>query len=101
MRVKQFTNRRLLDLAHALNQCTGCGKYSEHGLEPAHSNQSRHGKGMSLKAHDCFHAALCHECHVWLDQGPAPREEKIAFWQDAFEQTLLIYFQNGWLAAGR
>lgn len=33
-------------------------------VEPAHSNQSRHGKGGSLKAHDCFGSGL---------QGMPPR----------------------------
>ncbi len=35
----------------------------------AHSNQSLHGKGGHLKAHDCYIAWLCARCHAWLDQG--------------------------------
>lgn len=98
-----YRNRRLLDLAHALHECTArlpglCLGYSPHGLEPAHSNQSCHGKGLSLKAHDVFHAALCHPCHAALDQGrQLSRAERVAVWSRAFEATYLEYFRRGWL----
>lgn len=64
-----YRSRRLLDLAHEVNRCQNCGSYQLEGCEPAHSNLGEHGKGKGLKAHDCFFAALCHKCHVWLDQG--------------------------------
>lgn len=35
----------------------------------AHSNLGEHGKGMGIKAHDCFIAFLCHECHKNYDSG--------------------------------
>ena len=48
--------------------CTNCG--AEDGtIVAAHSNWSDHGKGMSIKAHDIYHAHLCVACHSWLDQG--------------------------------
>ncbi len=34
--------------------------------QAAHMNQ---GKGMGLKTHDCWTAALCVECHSAIDQG--------------------------------
>lgn len=32
----------------------------------AHSDQARHGKGLGTKAHDCFVAFICHNCHAML-----------------------------------
>ena len=66
-----FRSRKLLD--HARDQrCMNCG--STHGVVAAHSNQHEHGKGAGMKAHDCFHAWLCHSCHSWLDQGGNDRD---------------------------
>jgi len=67
-----------------------------------HSNHGRHGKGRSIKAHDCFGADLCFRCHTWLDSGKGVDPTKI--WQDtekeemfmrAFERSLLARFQDG------
>jgi len=96
-------DRKLLDLAHRLHDCTiripgVCQGHSVEGLEPAHANWSRYGKGMGIKAHDCFHAAACHACHAEIDQGKRlSQEERIDYWQQGFERTLLIYHRNGWL----
>lgn len=94
-----YRNRSLLDLAHRLNECTcGCGLFVPEGLEPAHSNQSRHGKGMGIKSHDLFHAGLAHDCHARIDQGKdLSGEERADIWQLAHERTLLEYFRRGWL----
>ena len=94
-----FRNRALLDLAHHL-PCQWCGKGE--ASEPAHSNQSKHGKGMSIKSHDAFFAALCHDCHRNLDQGSKmSREERAEMWQTAFERTFLELWTRGWLKVNR
>lgn len=91
-------DRKLLDLAHRLNECTHCGRYVPEGLEPAHSNQHIHGKGAGRKAHDQWHAALCHECHVALDQGRGmSREEKAAMWEQSHIKTMNEYWRRGWI----
>ena len=94
---KHYRNRKLLDLAYQLEcmvQLPGC--MGGQASEPAHSNQSRHGKGGSLKAHDCFWAAACHACHAELDQGRTmTREEKFECWQRAHERTVLALWQRG------
>lgn len=50
----------------------------EGATQAAHRNQ---GKGMSLKAPDCWTAALCVSCHAEIDQGPhmtrAERRERL------------------------
>lgn len=51
---------------------------------PCHSNQSKHGKGMGIKARDQFTVPGCMACHAWLDQGPAPRELKNEIWDLAY-----------------
>ena len=94
-----FRSRALLDLAHHL-PCQWCGKGM--ASEPAHSNQSKHGKGMSLKSHDVFFAALCHECHAEIDQGSRlSKQERLELWQAAFERTLLEIWRRGWLRVVR
>lgn len=94
-----FRSRALLNLAHKLNVCTRCGGYSMAGLEPAHSDSSRHGKGMGHKAADHFHAAICNPCHTALPN--MSREEREHEWQKAFEKTLTEYFSRGWLTVGK
>lgn len=52
---------------------------------PCHSNQSIHGKGMGIKAHDEFTVPGCAECHREIDQGNRfTREEKFALWDSAY-----------------
>lgn len=53
---------------------------------PCHSNQAKHGKGMGIKAAHEFTVPGCVACHVWIDQGPAPRARKFAVWDSAFER---------------
>lgn len=62
-----YRNRKLLDLVNG-HACINCGA-DDGTIVPAHSNQQVHGKGKSIKAHDCFFIPLCHSCHAWLDQG--------------------------------
>ena len=98
-----YRSRKLLDLAHRVQECQVripgvCRGYSEHGCEPAHSNQQRHGKGVGHKADDCYHAAACHDCHVAIDQGrKLSREDKQHYWRLGFERTFKLYLENGWL----
>ena len=52
---------------------------------PAHSNQSKHGKGMGLKANDEFTVPACHSCHQQIDQGNIfSRDEKFTIWDQAY-----------------
>ena len=100
-----YRNRKLLDLAHRVQDCqfriTGhCEGFSVYGCEPAHSNQIRHGKGTGLKAHDYCHVAACRSCHDVYD-GRAPssltKAEKTEYFEQGWEGTLARYFENGWL----
>ncbi|CAB4135078.1 Protein of unknown function DUF1364 [uncultured Caudovirales phage] len=63
-------------------------KFKLHAVEtvvPAHSNQSKHGKGMGLKANDKFTVPACFSCHFEIDQGGSMhREQKIDAWDAAY-----------------
>ncbi len=70
--------------------CVICGK---HGTQAAHVNE---GKGMGIKTHDCWTAALCPECHSDIDQGgDMTREERRQTLRKAVLLTLAKLCQNG------
>lgn len=88
-----YRNRALLDLARD-QPCMHCG-IGDGTVVAAHSNQSKHGKGMSIKAHDNFIAFLCAKCHRELDQGSRwNREERQQIWQGAHDKTMLHLWQT-------
>lgn len=101
--MSNYRSRPLLDLAHRVQYCQiqipgVCQTYSDHGCEPAHSNQQKHGKGMGIKAHDFMHAAGCHACHAELDQGKRlSKDERREYWQAGWERTIAYYFREGWI----
>lgn len=91
-----YRDRKLLNASYEFGcmlRFPGC----EGGAgEPAHSNQSKHGKGGALKAHDCFHIPACRSCHRELDQGRSmERELKFAEWDRAFGLYLPQLFEAG------
>lgn len=61
--------------------CVGGGET----VVPCHSNQSKHGKGMGIKADHRFTVPGCWVCHARLDQGIFPREQKNGWWDAAYE----------------
>jgi len=94
-----FRSRKLLDAARG-QSCQNCGA-NDGTVVAAHSNQSQHGKGKSIKADDCFVAWLCFRCHSWLDQGtggdPTGMYEqwhKDEMWQRAHTRTLKAMFDQ-------
>lgn len=98
-----YRSRKFLDLAHKINECqlqiaSVCEVFSSDGCEPAHSNQSRHGKGMGIKAHDNYHVASCHSCHAELDQGKRyTKQEKRDFWDAGYKRTMHLYECLGYI----
>ena len=64
--------------------CVLCGKHGQ--TQPAHRNE---GKGMGMKTHDCWTAALCYECHSRIDQGAhLTREDRRSLIDGAILLTL-------------
>jgi hypothetical protein len=56
---------------------------------PCHDNRLSAGKGMGLKASHERTLPGCMLCHQWLDQGPAPREEKFARFDAGFARWVV------------
>jgi hypothetical protein len=88
--VTHFRSPELLRLA-AGHECTLRieGVCQRGPCVSAHSNQSIHGKGRGIKAHDCFIAWGCAPCHAELDQGKnLTRAQKIEVWNRGHIETL-------------
>ena len=98
-----YRNRRLLDLAHLINECQfktpACIGYQIHGCEPAHSDFGEHGKSMAMKAADDQHVASCHPCHVWFGEKHKPRAELLMIFNKARQRTFDLYAKERLLAA--
>jgi hypothetical protein len=98
---KPYRNRRLLDLAHKVNECQlrtpVCTGYSPEGCEPAHSNSYEHGKAKGQKADDDQHAAACRACHVYFDANKMPRDFAVKVFNEGRARTFKFYQANGWL----
>jgi hypothetical protein len=101
MKRKPYRNRRLLDLAHKVNECQFrlpvCRGYAPEGCEPAHSNFQIHGKGKGLKSSDDEHCASCHDCHIYFDANKMPRDLAVKVFNEARERTFALYARMGWL----
>jgi len=79
-------SKKILERARLI-PCQICG--SEEGVVAAHSNQSKHGKGRSIKASDVYIASLCYDCHMMIDQGrELTRDEKTRAWDAAHLNTV-------------
>jgi hypothetical protein len=58
----------------------------EDTVVPAHSNQSIHGKGKSIKAWDRFTVPACLACHAEIDSGNRlTRAQKFSAWDYGYQ----------------
>jgi hypothetical protein len=91
-----YRNKKLLKLAENIHYCQSCGQEAPGQIVMAHSNQSRDGKGMGIKAHDYRVAALCFTCHSELDNGKLySRSEAVEMWELAHRKTIGYLFEAG------
>ena len=88
-----YRNKKLLELLRQL-PCQNCG--IENGtIVACHTNQSKHGKGMSMKAPDSLVAALCSTCHYELDNGrKLSKEERVHLWDQAYIKTMQYLIEH-------
>ena len=87
-----YRNKAFLRAVASL-PCQLCGKEGE--TQAAHANWTEYGKGMSIKAHDCYSAALCVTCHSNIDQGSKlDYQERKELWEAAWRKTILVLFEN-------
>lgn len=91
LRLGDYRNKALTDMCRDL-PCQCQRVFCAGGKSvPAHSNQGKHGKGWATKAHDCFVAAMCNECHYEVDNGRRLSEAKrTELWTDAWRTTMAI-----------
>lgn len=87
--MSNYRSPKLLAAVRTL-PCAHCGLPGP--SEASHSNSLTDGKGMGIKAHDHRIAALCHTCHVDLDQGSRmDKQQRREFFNEAHRRTI------GWL----
>jgi 5-methylcytosine-specific restriction endonuclease McrA len=73
--------------------CQRCGA---HGVQVAHSNSLRDGKGKGLKAYPWRVAALCPACHLEIDSGARmSKQERREAWDEAHRATIGELFSRG------
>jgi len=93
-----FRNKKLTQSAKGLEcqlRISGVCNRNPETTVWCHSNQAIHGKGMGIKAHDCFGAFGCSACHREIDQGTRlSRDEKIEYMDYARDRTLLLLWQQ-------
>jgi hypothetical protein len=93
-----FRSKRLLQAAQGqpcMVQIPSVCNWDNATTVAAHSNRLLHGKGMGIKAHDCFIAWACSSCHYEIDQGKMSKEDRQFYWQQGFERTILAMFKLG------
>lgn len=90
-----YRSRKLLDSFKDAPMCFICGKPNDGTIVGAHANGTAFGKGMGIKSHDFFTAALCGECHSMIDSGRISREDKKLLWLEAWIKTVTWWFQSG------
>ena len=66
--------------------CQNCGT-DDGTVCGAHTNWGG-GKGRSIKADDNLIAALCHRCHMMIDQGTMPKADRQELWERAHLKTV-------------
>ena len=87
--MSNYRNPKILALARE-HSCQLCGA-DDSTIVAAHSNQGKHGKGMSIKAHDYFVIFCCSRCHSFIDTGSASKESRVAAWEAAYEKTFPLF----------
>ena len=94
----KYHNRRLTQSAQH-EACVSCGA-NDSTIVWAHSNQYRHGKGKSTKAHDLFGAYLCYGCHSDYDLNRlhlALRDDEEDWFGRMWERSMIIACEKGYL----
>jgi 5-methylcytosine-specific restriction endonuclease McrA len=100
--MSNFRSHRLKDLANQVPHCMYC-KAPNHGqVVLAHSNQLRHGHGLSVKAHDipCY---LCFDCHSKVDgrfNATLAMGERMNIFNEGIYQSILWLLQTGRITIG-
>jgi erythromycin esterase-like protein len=78
--------------------CVACGA-DDGTIVWAHSNHTKHDKGMGIKAHDLFGAYLCHRCHDMYDNVSfgGSNEVRYQWFKEQWEASMLRACRKGYL----
>jgi RNA polymerase subunit RPABC4/transcription elongation factor Spt4 len=90
-----YRNKKLTQSAKH-ESCVSCGA-DDGTVVWAHSNSSKHGKGMGIKAHDLFGAYLCSKCHYIFDEGSCAGVNKTEWFFMQWERSMIIACSKGYL----
>jgi hypothetical protein len=95
--MSNYRNKKLTQSAKN-EECVSCGTY-DNTIVWAHSNESGHGKGMSLKAHDIFGAYLCMKCHQLFDSNPELINgvSRSTWFRIVWEKSIKVACRKGYL----
>ena len=88
-----YRNAEFSAAVASLGVCMVCGY--DLPTTHCHSNQSKYGKGKSIKASDYAQWCGCNACHMAIDQGAIPREIKIKTEEKAILSTYRAMCANG------
>lgn len=90
IRLARMRSAAWLSAVRELECCVICRRF---GVQAAHRNQ---GKGMGMKAPDCWTAALCHQCHAEIDNGrDMSLDERRRMMDVAVLDTIMELFYRG------
>ena len=86
-------DEKRLYAAVATLPCQICGR---EGVQVAHSNQLKDGKGRGIRAFPWRVAALCVNCHTDIDSGKSlSKQERRDLWDEAHRRTIGELFERG------
>ena len=95
MKQAYYRDKNLTELARGqecLMRVPGVCNMQNETTVAAHSNQSKHGKGGHIKAHDTYSVWSCARCHTWLDQSfSADQKTKEQAWMQAFTRQIVAW----------
>lgn len=92
---KTYRNAELSAAIASMRICSRCG--AECDTTHCHSNQSKYGKGKSLKASDAAQWCGCGGCHILVDQGGIRRAVSVAIEESAILKTYRRMCELGWI----
>ncbi|MBB1593580.1 nuclease domain-containing protein [Achromobacter sp. UMC46] len=93
-----YRNQALLNLAKGEECLLRVPRYCQGRKDTTvacHSNLLRDGKGKGIKAHDWAIAFGCGPCHWFVDQSPAPLEQKLSYFIPGLRLTRLRIIAMG------
>lgn len=88
-----YRNSEFNDAIASIGVCQMCGY--ELPTTHCHSNQSKYGKGKSIKASDAAQWAGCNACHMAIDQGAIRRAVKVEMEERAILATYRTMTHRG------